>query len=93
VASWYGEQFHGRTTSSGEVYDMEGMTAAHRTLPFSTVVRVENLTNGRSTTLRINDRGPFVDGRIIDLSRWGARELEMLGAGIAQVQVTVIGLP
>jgi rare lipoprotein A len=72
---------------------MEGMTAAHRTLPFGTVVRVENLTNGRSTTLRINDRGPFVDGRIIDLSRWGARELEMLGAGIAQVQVTVIGLP
>jgi rare lipoprotein A len=93
VASWYGEQFHGRTTSSGEVYDMEGMTAAHRTLPFGTVVRVENLTNGRSTTLRINDRGPFVDGRIIDLSRWGARELEMLRAGVAQVQVTVIGLP
>jgi rare lipoprotein A len=72
---------------------MEGMTAAHRTLPFGTVVRVENLTNGRSTTLRINDRGPFIDGRIIDLSRWGARELEMLRAGVAQVQVTVIGLP
>lgn len=72
---------------------MEGMTAAHRTLPFGTLVRVENLSNGRSTTVRINDRGPFIEGRIIDLSRWGARELEMLGAGISQVRVTVIGLP
>jgi len=69
IASWYGEPFHGRRTSSGEVYDMEATTAAHRTLPFGTVVRVENLTNGRNTTLRINDRGPFIDGRIIDLSR------------------------
>lgn len=92
-ASWYGEPFHGRTTSSGEVYDMEGMTAAHRTLPFGTVVRVENLGNGKSATLRINDRGPFIEGRIIDLSRWAARELEMLGSGVAQVRVTIIGLP
>jgi rare lipoprotein A len=62
-------------------------------LPFGTVVRVENLSNGRNTTVRINDRGPFIDGRIIDLSRWGAGELEMLQAGVAQVRVTVIGLP
>jgi rare lipoprotein A len=80
-------------TSSGEVYDMEGMTAAHRTLPFGALVRVENLMNGRSTTLRINDRGPFSGGRVIDLSRWGARELEMLGVGVAPVRVTIIGLP
>lgn len=93
LASWYGNPFHGRTTSSGEVYDMEEMTAAHKTLPFGTLVQVENLTNGRETTFRINDRGPFIEGRVIDLSRRGARELDMLTSGIAPVRLTIIGLP
>jgi rare lipoprotein A len=93
IASWYGEPFHGRRTASGETYDMEAPTAAHRTLPFGTVVRVENLETGRSTTLRINDRGPYVSGRTIDVSRRGARELDMLGSGIAPVRVTVLQAP
>jgi rare lipoprotein A len=90
VASWYGEPFHGRRTASGEVYDMEAMTAAHRTLPLGTVVRVDNRDNRRSVVVRINDRGPFVRGRIIDLSRAAARRLDMLGPGTARVRVTVI---
>jgi len=93
IASWYGEPFHGRRTASGETYDMEAPTAAHRTLPFGTVVRVENLETGRSTTLTINDRGPYVSGRTIDVSRRGARELDMLGSGIAPVRVTVLQAP
>jgi rare lipoprotein A len=93
TASWYGEPFHGRTTASGEIYDMEAMTAAHRTLPFGTVLRVDNLDNGRTTTLRINDRGPFVGNRILDVSRRGARELEMIGPGTARVRITVIEAP
>ncbi|MXZ35637.1 MAG: septal ring lytic transglycosylase RlpA family protein, partial [Acidobacteria bacterium] len=75
IASWYGDPFHGQRTSNGEVYDMQAMTAAHRTLPFQTVVRVHNLDNGKKTQVRINDRGPFVKGRIIDLSRAAAREI------------------
>jgi rare lipoprotein A len=93
VASWYGDPFHGRTTASGETYDMEAMTAAHQSLPFGTVVLVENLQNGRSTTLRINDRGPFVRGRTIDVSRRAARELGLIGPGTAPVQVTIIDAP
>jgi len=89
VASWYGEPFHGRQTASGEVYDMEQMTAAHRTLPFGTVVRVENLDNGRHARFRINDRGPFVRGRVVDVSRRGGRELGMLGPGTARVRLVV----
>jgi rare lipoprotein A len=91
VASWYGEPFHGRRTASGEIYDMEAMTCAHRTLPFGTRIRVQNLDNGRSVTLTVNDRGPFVEGRIVDVSRRGARELGMLGPGTAQVRITVVG--
>lgn len=91
IASWYGEDFHGRKTANGETYDMHAMTAAHRTLPFNTRVRVTNLDNGRKTELRINDRGPFVPGRIIDLSRSGAKELEMLGPGTAKVLVEAVG--
>ncbi len=90
IASWYGEPFHGRTTASGETYDMEALTAAHRTLPFHTIVRVENLQNGRTTTLRINDRGPFVRGRTIDVSRRAARELGLIGPGTAPVRVTIL---
>jgi rare lipoprotein A len=93
VASWYGPPFHGRQTASGEIYDMEAPTAAHRTLPFGTRVRVHNLETGRSTELRINDRGPFVRGRIIDVSRRGARELGLLGPGIASVRVEILDAP
>jgi len=91
IASWYGEDFHGRKTANGETYDMYAMTAAHRTLPFSTRVRVTNLGNGNKTEVRINDRGPFIPGRIIDLSRSGAEELGMLGPGTARVVVEAVG--
>jgi len=93
IASWYGEPFHGRRTASGEVYDMEAMTAAHRTLPFGTVVQVQNLTNGRATTLRINDRGPFIAGRTLDVSRRAARELELIGPGTARIRMIVLDAP
>jgi len=91
IASWYGEDFHGRKTANGETYDMHAMTAAHRTLPFGTRVRVTNLGNGRQTEVRINDRGPFIPGRIIDLSRSGAKELGMIGPGTARVLVETMG--
>lgn len=89
-ASWYGLPFHGRRSSNGEIYDMNRMTAAHRTLPFETKVRVTNLSNGRSAVLRITDRGPFVDNRIIDLSLAGARELDMVASGVARVRLEVL---
>lgn len=91
IASWYGEDFHGKKTANGERYDMYAMTAAHRTLPFGTRVRVTNLGNGNKTEVRINDRGPFIPGRIIDLSRSGAKELGMLGPGTARVLVEAVG--
>ena len=90
VASWYGDPFHGRRTSSGEVYDMDGMTAAHRTLPFHTVVRVHNLDNGKKVRVRLNDRGPFVKGRIIDLSRAAAQEIDMVRPGTARVRLEIL---
>ncbi len=90
VASWYGGMFHGRTTASGEPYDMHAMTAAHPSLPFGTKVRVTNLENGRSVVLKINDRGPFAKRRIIDVSRHAAKHLGFLGAGLARVRVQVI---
>ncbi|MFO8173428.1 MAG: septal ring lytic transglycosylase RlpA family protein [Longimicrobiales bacterium] len=93
VASWYGNPFHGRQTASGEVYDMDRLTAAHQTLPFGTRVRVENLDNGKSVILRVNDRGPFARGRILDVSRRAARELEMVGPGTARVRITVLEEP
>jgi rare lipoprotein A len=93
IASWYGHPYHGRATSSGEIYDMNAMTAAHRTLAFQTVVRVTNLRNNRVTTVRINDRGPFVEGRIIDLSRKAAEEIDMIGPGTAPVRVEIIQQP
>lgn len=92
-ASWYGHPFHGRRTASGERYDMEGMTAAHRTLPFGAWVMVTNLDNGRAAVVRITDRGPFVEGRIIDLSRAAARQIGMLGPGTARVRLRVAALP
>jgi rare lipoprotein A len=89
-ASWYGVPFHGRRASNGEIYDMNKLTAAHRTLPFDTLVRVTNLNNGKSTTVRITDRGPFVENRIIDLSLAAAREIESVGPGVVPVRVEVI---
>jgi len=90
MASWYGPGFHGKTTSNREVYDMYDMTAAHRTLPFGTHVMVTNLQNGRSVTVRINDRGPFVNDRIIDLSYAAAMQLSMLEPGVVKVRVEVL---
>ena len=90
-ASWYGPKFHGRLTSNRETYNMDAMTAAHKTLPFNTWVKVENLDNGREAVVRINDRGPFVDTRIIDMSRAGAQKLGMIGPGTAKVRVTALG--
>ncbi|HKD50655.1 MAG TPA: septal ring lytic transglycosylase RlpA family protein [Candidatus Acidoferrum sp.] len=90
-ASWYGDPFNGRRASNGEIYDMYKLTAAHRTLPFDTRVRVTNLNNGKSTTVRITDRGPFVEGRIIDLSLAAAREIDLVGPGVAPVRVEVLG--
>ncbi len=90
VASWYGEPFDGRATASGEVYDMDRLTAAHRRLPFGTVVRVENRDNGRSVELRVTDRGPFARDRILDVSRAAARALGMIGPGTARIRLTVV---
>ena len=91
IASWYGPDFHSKKTSNGEIYDMYDMTAAHKTLPMNTVVKVDNLDNGKSVIVRINDRGPFVRGRIIDLSNKAARDIEMVGKGTAKVNITVLG--
>ena len=91
VASWYGKKFHGRRTSSGEPYDMYAMTAAHRTLPLPSYVRVRNLQNGRGVVVRVNDRGPFLHNRLIDLSYAAAARLGMLGTGTAMVEVESVG--
>ncbi len=93
VASWYGHPYHGRAAADGEIYDMEKLTAAHRTLPFNTWVRVENLTSHQTVDLRIIDRGPFVDNRIIDVSRLAAEKIGLLGPGVARVRVVVIKSP
>lgn len=90
IASWYGPDFHGKRTSSGDPYDMYGMTAAHKTLPLPTYARVTNLSNGRSIVVRINDRGPFVTNRIIDLSYTGAAKLGLLGHGTGMVEVRAL---
>lgn len=92
IASWYGVPYHGRTAANGETYDMEKLTAAHRTLPFQTWVRVDP-GNGKTVEVRITDRGPFIDGRIIDLSRAAARAIDMIGPGIAKVRIEVIRSP
>jgi rare lipoprotein A len=91
VASWYGSKFHGKSTSNGERYDMYAMTAAHKTLPIPSYVEVTNLLNGRRVVLRVNDRGPFVDDRIIDLSYVAAAKLDMLKIGTAPVEVRAVG--
>jgi rare lipoprotein A len=93
VASWYGHPYHGRRAADGEIYDMETLVAAHRTLPFNTWVRVYDLDNGKTIDVRIIDRGPFVDGRIIDLSHAAAQAIEMIGPGIANVRVEILQAP
>jgi rare lipoprotein A len=90
TASWYGEEFQGRRTSSGEPYDMYGMTAAHRTLPLPTYVEITNLDNGKRVVVRVNDRGPFHGGRLIDVSYAAAHRLGMLGHGTARVRVRAL---
>ena len=93
LASWYGKDFHGKKTSNGEIYNMYAMTAAHKTLPLGTHVRVHNLENGKKTDVRINDRGPFVRGRIIDLSYSAAKKVGLVGPGIAKVEIYALGSP
>jgi rare lipoprotein A len=91
LASYYGEPYHGRKTASGEVFDTyQHLTAAHRTLPFNTFVRVTNKANGRAVDVRINDRGPFVDGRVIDISVRAAREIDMMRSGVTPVILTIL---
>ncbi len=90
MASWYGPGFHGKKTANGEVYDMDDLTAAHRTLPFNTRVRVLNKMNGKQVDVRINDRGPYVGDRIIDLSRSAARAIDMIGPGVAEVELFLL---
>jgi rare lipoprotein A len=90
VASWYGGRFHGRKTANGERYDMHKLTAAHKSLPFGTKVRVTNSRNGKSVVVRINDRGPFVCSRVIDLSRGAASAVGMIEAGVARVRLEIL---
>jgi len=90
-ASWYGPGFHGQTTANGETFNQEELTAAHRSLPFGTKVKVTNINNGRSVVVRINDRGPFAAGRVIDLSAAAARVIGLLSSGIAPVQLEILG--
>src|SRR3984957_1625522 len=93
IASWYGHPYHGRRAADGETYDMETLVAAHRTLPFNTWVRVYNLNNNKTVDVRIIDRGPFVDGRVIDLSHAAAQAIDMIGPGVAQVRLEIIRTP
>jgi rare lipoprotein A len=90
-ASWYGRDFHGRQTASGEIYDMYAMTAAHKTLPLGTYVRVQNRDNNKTVDVRVNDRGPFVRGRIIDLSYTAAHKIGVVGPGTAAVEIAALG--
>lgn len=92
-ASYYGDKFHNKTTASGEPYNMNDLTAAHRTLPFGTIVKVTNLSNNKSVTVRINDRGPFVESRIIDLSKESARQIGLLEQGVTEVEILILYLP
>ena len=93
LASWYGIPYHGRHAADGEIYDMETLVAAHRVLPFNTWLLVTNLTNNKSVRVRVIDRGPFISGRIIDLSKAAARQIGLLGPGVARVRLEVIGAP
>jgi rare lipoprotein A len=93
LASWYGHPYHGRPAADGEIYDMETLVAAHRTLPFQTMVRVRNVATGQTVDVRIIDRGPFIEGRIIDVSHAAAEAIGLIGPGVGQVEVVVIATP
>jgi rare lipoprotein A len=93
LASWYGHPYHGRPAANGEIYDMEGFTAAHRTLPFGTWVRVVNLTNNKTVDVRVTDRGPFVENRIIDVSHAAAGAIGLIGPGVARVRLDILSVP
>jgi rare lipoprotein A len=93
MASWYGHPYHGRPAADGEIYDMETLVAAHRTLPFNTWVRVYDLDNGKTVDVRVIDRGPFIDGRVIDLSHAAAKAIDMIGPGTANVRVEILRAP
>ncbi len=90
--SYYASEFHGRRTANGEIYNMQALTAAHRTLPFNTIIEVENLANGKKVRVRINDRGPFKKNRILDVSLAAAKALGMIGSGTAKVMITIVQL-
>ena len=90
MASYYGHKFNGRPTASGEIFDMYARTAAHRELPLGTIIRVTHMENGRSLEVKVNDRGPFIDGRILDLSLGAARELDMIEEGVARVKIEIL---
>ncbi len=90
MASWYGDDFHGKATANGETYDMHALTAAHRVLPMNTRIKVTNLANGRNVVVRVNDRGPFVGGRIVDMSYAGAKALDMVGSGTTRVHLEAV---
>ena len=90
VSSYYGKAFHGKLTANGEVYDMYGLTAAHKTFPLNTICRVTNLANSKSLILRINDRGPYIDGRILDCSYGAAKKLDFLDDGLAEIKIEII---
>lgn len=92
IASWYGEPFHGRPTASGEIYDMHGLSAAHKELPLGTRIAVRNLENGRELEVRVNDRGPFIRGRVLDLSFGAAKRLGMVEDGLAKVEIRVLSI-
>ncbi len=92
MASWYGKDFHGKRTANGEIYDMYGISAAHKELPLGTVVDVTHLDNGRKVRVRINDRGPFIRGRILDLSYGAAQKLNMVGEGVAPVEIRIVSI-
>jgi len=89
-ASYYADKYHGRMTANGEIFDMNKVSAAHKTLPFGTKLKVTNISNGKSVTVKINDRGPFVAGRIIDLSKAAAERIDMIDSGVAQVELEVV---
>ncbi|MEK2690222.1 septal ring lytic transglycosylase RlpA family protein [Bdellovibrio sp. GT3] len=92
-ASWYGESHNGNRTASGETFNMKELTAAHRTLPMGSMIKVTSLTSGKSTTVRVNDRGPFKKGRIVDVSEAAAKELGMIQKGVDQVKIEVLSIP
>ena len=90
MSSYSAHKFHGRPTASGEIFDMNGLSAAHREMPLGTIIRVTHLGNGRSIVLKVNDRGPFVKGRILDLSLGAAKKLDMLEEGVAEVRIDIV---